>query len=296
MKLFDLHCDTAYRMFRENIHIDSPKLHINLNTLSCFHHVTQTFAFWSNNRDSNAEAWEHFLASYKQFMTVKWPENVSVMLSIEDLRLIDGKIERLALLEQMGIRFVGLFWGGDNIFGTSHNSTADTGLSMFGKETLKECFRLGLIPDVSHASHRSTEQILDLATAQSKPVIASHSNFYECFPHSRNLLTAHAIQIQKLGGLVGLSFVPEHLGGNAIECFANHYVFGYDLGLSDILCIGSDFDGTDNLIFGISCQSDIGKIAQFLLDQGFSHPAIQHLFYQNGEAFLRNIRHHFVSE
>ena len=84
MKLFDFHCDTAYRMAKENLTISSPKLQINTETMQQFSSLTQTFAFWSDKNSDDETAWQDFLAAYSRFFTQGMPQNVSYLLSIED--------------------------------------------------------------------------------------------------------------------------------------------------------------------------------------------------------------------
>ena len=287
MKLIDLHCDTAYRIWSEHTSFSSAKLQIRKDTVEKFEDLIQIFAFWSNYKMTNEEAWSHFLSCYNHFNSLHFPQSMKRLYAIEDLRLIGTELSKISLLKNMGISFAGLFWAEDNLFGSGHNCVLDMGLSDFGKEVVLKCFEHKVVVDVSHASSKSTEQILKLAADYHQPIFASHSNFYAVTHHTRNLQTEHAQEIEKLGGVIGLSFVPSHLGDEKIEGFIRHLEYGLSLNLDDCLCIGSDFDGTDCLPIGISSQSDIFYLYKVLTDRGLPSNKCENLLWGNGNLFLK---------
>ena len=287
MKLFDFHCDTAYRMNKENLSIHSPDLQINAQTMQCFSHLVQTFAFWSEKNTDDETAWKTFLRAHKLFFSQYLPQNVSYLLSIEDLRIIDHKIERLAQLKAMGIAVVTPFWAGKNAFGCAHNAEFDTGLTDWGKYVMEACFSQNLILDVSHASHQSTADILKLANEHNQTVVATHSNFFDCCAHSRNLATEHAEEIKRLGGIIGLNLYPPHLGGDMPTHFKKHLIYAIDHHLERQICLGTDFDGIDICVQGIQKQNHLIKLHHELEKSEIDHFMLNRLFYQNGIDFLK---------
>ena len=59
-KLIDLHCDTAYRMYKEKQPLRSNDLHIALDKVSGFKKYVQVAAIWSDNTRSDEEAYSDF--------------------------------------------------------------------------------------------------------------------------------------------------------------------------------------------------------------------------------------------
>lgn len=291
MRLFDLHCDTAHLMKKKGILPTNDALHINTHTLSAFDDVTQIFAFWCDKTMDDEASYLAFFETLAYFKANKHllGDRVNALLSVEDGRLLCERIERLDILKNNGIRILTPFWGAENCLGCGHLVKKDTALSEFGEAAILRCFEKKILCDVSHASEKSTNQILSMAKNKA-PIIATHSNFYSIRPHTRNLTDEQAIRIYKSGGLIGLSMVPFHLAESTatIGDFAKHLKHAYDLGIEDSICFGCDFDGTDELVQDITNQSSLLKIADFLLEEGISSKRVEALFYGNATRFFEN--------
>lgn len=77
----------------------------------------------------------------------------------------------------------------------------DPGLSVFGKEVIRECNRLGILVDVSHASDQTFWETIE--TSQ-KPIIASHSGARALTDVARNLTDPMLKALAKNRGMVGV--------------------------------------------------------------------------------------------
>jgi hypothetical protein len=64
------------------------------------------------------------------------------------------------------------------------NATIYGGLSEFGKLVIIEMNRIGMMVDLSHTSHQTQLDVLNVTKA---PVIFSHSSSYTLCNHSRNV-------------------------------------------------------------------------------------------------------------
>jgi len=85
---------------------------------------------------------------------------------------------------------------------TDRSGPRHYGISALGKVAVEECNRLGIMIDVSHASDKSTWDILKYSQA---PVLASHSGAYAAFPHPRNLNDPLLREIAANGGVVQMN-------------------------------------------------------------------------------------------
>ena len=218
LSLFDTHCDTAYELFHRGVHLDANEgCHISLDKAACYERYAQYYAVWSNRRLDDEACWQDFLkiaANFKAELARIPDQAVQVtnaselesavkagkhaaILAVEDARLTAGKIERLDELYARGVRYLTLLWGGDTCIGGSHNT--ENGLTDFGKAVAKRCFELGIVPDISHASEQSVDDLLPIAYACGKPFIATHSNSHALYPHTRNLRDRHFAAIKELG-------------------------------------------------------------------------------------------------
>jgi len=77
------------------------------------------------------------------------------------------------------------------------------GLTDFGKEVVRELERLGIVPDVSHATDEALWEILDVTNG---PVIASHSNCRALCDMPRNLTDGQIRALGERGGVIGVHF------------------------------------------------------------------------------------------
>ena len=288
MQLFDFHADTPHKMYRNNLSFTSPALHINQATLSHFSRVWQVFAFWSDKANTDEEAWAHLWPSYQCFCSTTFPSHLTPILSVEDARLLCGRLERLDELKGAGFRMIGLFWSGDTSLGSAHDSLLDRGLTSFGVDVVKWCFENDVYVDVAHASHHSTKQILDLAEKANCPVMCSHSAFDAVWHHSRNITDDEAKRIAMLGGVIGLDFVPSHIGGDSISDLIKHITHSQHLHVFSSLCLGSDFDGTDQLPAPIQSQGDLPFFYTAMRLHGSSQEEIDGLFYLHAKQKLKS--------
>jgi membrane dipeptidase len=80
-------------------------------------------------------------------------------------------------------------------------------LSRLGRPAIKEMNRIGMIIDASHASEDCARQVFELSKA---PVVFSHSNVKGVFDCARNLPDDILDMVPNNGGVVCVTFVPEH--------------------------------------------------------------------------------------
>ena len=310
LSLFDTHCDTAFELYRRNEELQDNTCHISLSNAQKYDKYVQLFAIWSDRRLDDQTCWEDFLkiadnfdrliehkkTAIKRVRTASALQNAiseqkrAAILAVEDARLLAGDIDRLQVLYDKGVRCMTLLWGGETCIGGSHNTEA--GLTDFGKLVTEKCFEIGIVPDISHASEQSVDHVIEIATKCGKPFIATHSNSYSAYAHTRNLRDRHLKELMRLGGIVGVSMCPAHLRdcsqGNATsEDVVRHIDRYMELGAQDHLCFGCDFDGTD-LPSDITNVGDLYKIADLLIQRGYSAEQIDKIFWKNAYTFFQN--------
>lgn len=309
LSLFDTHCDTAYELFHRQEDITENSCHISLSHAKDYEKYVQLFAIWSNRRKDDETCWQEFLQVAENFdrLIALNHQGISrvrnnneleqtlanghraAILAVEDARLLAGDIDRLQVLYDMGVRCMTLLWGGETCIGGSHDT--QSGLTDFGKLVTKKCFEIGIVPDISHASEQSVDDVIEIAKAYNKPFIATHSNSYSAYSHTRNLRDRHLKELMALGGTVGVSMCCIHLrdcsNQNAqIDDVVRHIDHYMELGAQDHLCFGCDFDGTD-LPQGISNVGDLYAIAEALEKRGYSQELIGKIFWQNAYTFFQ---------
>ena len=278
MKLFDLHCDTLWAAYH-----GSKNLHITPDKVKNYDEYKQIFAIFSNANLSDDEA-------YYEFWEILNHSEKQTYLAVEGANLLGGDITRLDKLYDAGVRFLTLVWAGVSCIGGAFGT--DVGLTDFGKLTVRRCFEIGIVPDLSHSSEHLFWDTINIADEYHKPIIATHSNSRAICKHSRTLTDEMFTAIKNRGGIVGISLFHTHLSDTeicTIDTVISHIEHFLSLGGENTVCIGSDFDGMSELPDGISDISDMYKIYDRLLSMNYSAHLADKIFFNNAQNFiLRN--------
>ena len=304
LNLFDLHCDTPFELYLHGTKLAENRHHVSLAGAAVYPQYTQVMAIWSNRKQNDDTAFRNFhkIADYlmtelennshhitfvrdkKGFEAATTPARA--FLAVEDARILGGRLDRLPVLYARGVRFLTLVWSGESCIGGAFDTSA--GLTDFGKSVVEECFKMGIVPDISHASEATASETFAIAEAHKKPVIATHSCSHSVYAHPRNLRDEQFETIKSLGGLVGVSFCDIHLTdkqGATVDDVVRHVEHYMSLGGADIVAFGTDFDGAD-MPEGISCPADLLKVGEALARVNYTETQIRKLFSENATRFV----------
>lgn len=211
---------------------------------------------------------------------------MSAVLTMEDGKAVEGKMENLRRYYDMGFRALSLTWNFENCFGAPNSKDPEImqkGLTPFGKEAVAYMQGLGMLVDVSHLSDGGFFDVADICR---KPFAATHSNCRALGPHKRNMTDDMIRVLGETGSVAGINFGPEFLNAD-VECkdstavlMAKHARHMADIGGIDCVGIGSDFDGiVGNLEISDCSKMDI--LAEALKKEGFTQSDIEKIFYKN---------------
>lgn len=304
LNLFDLHCDTPFELYVHGSSPEENKHHVSLSGADAYPNYTQVMAIWSNRRQDDDTAFRSFhkIADYLMHELQRLCDRVTfvrdatglqtattqarVFLAVEDARILAGRLDRLPVLHARGVRFLTMVWGGESCIGGAFDT--QTGLTDFGKTVVEDCFNLGIVPDISHASEQTADDMFALAEKHGKPVIATHSCAHSVYAHPRNLRDAQFEAIKRLGGIVGVSFCDVHVADKKqveIADLIRHVEHYMSLGGEDTVAFGTDFDGAD-MPKDINRPSDLIKIGEALARLNYTETQIKKLFSQNATRFV----------
>lgn len=292
MKLFDLHSDTLYEAYTRKLSpVSSDRLQAPLG-VSPFEKTHRVSAIWCDNTLDDKACFDKFLKikayTEKALFKEPLPESVTLTYAVEDIRLLDRRLDRLALLYGCGVRVATLTWQGLSSVGGAFDT--DKGLTDFGKAAVREASKLGIVIDLSHASEASCKDALHAMDAAGGRVIASHSNAFSVCPHRRNLTDYWIDALIERGALIGLSLVPGHLSLDK-NATVDTLLFHIDHMLKrqnaeSVLAFGSDFDGVSSLPEGITSLSDLPKLYE-KISKAFGNGIAARMFYDNAAAFFQ---------
>jgi membrane dipeptidase len=301
MRYMDLHCDTAGRIFYENLNLRNELCKINIKNLKAGENLGQVFAFFVDKKLNN-DSYDEFMKLYNRFIKEikKNSEQIEIVrnnkelffaqesgkigafLSIEGGEAIERDVKLLKRVYEMGIRILTITWNYRNELGYPNVEFVDKDkhLTEKGMEVIEECESLGIIPD---ASHLSDAGFYDLIKVCKKPFIASHSNSRTITNHPRNLSDDMIKLLAGKGGVMGINFCSDFLGDKSISSVEEmifHIKHIRNIGGIDVLAIGSDFDGIKNEV-EIKNASEIDKLYTALKKNNFNEAEIEKIFYKN---------------
>ena len=238
----DTHCDTAFNLPRKDWRIGDrhdPALRssgkIDLPRMAEGGLDAEFFAAFvaqgPRTPEGNAKAGKEVMATIDAIhkMAVDYPGLVGIALTPDDADSLKKAGRRAAYIGiengyavgndlgllrdyyERGVRYVTLCHSRDNDIcdsSTDRTNPGDDGLSAFGREVVRECNRLGMLVDVSHASDRSFFDVLEVSEA---PVIASHSCARAICDNPRNLTDDMLRALAKNGGVMQMCFLSNYV-------------------------------------------------------------------------------------
>ena len=272
MRIIDMHCDTLIEGWRkpERSFYDGDTS-INLKLLKENGSLLQFFAMYlSRNEMKTMDSYDILKGIYGYYQTQmeKYSDIIkpvysaqdvlenekkgllSSLLTVEDGVFIDGKIERVQEVYDMGVRLITLMWNFENSIGFPCSDDPEAhlkGLKPFGIEVVEKMNELGIIIDVSHMSEGG---FYDVARYSKKPFVASHSCARALCSHRSNLTDDQLRTIGNAGGIVGVNFECSFLkeGSNCAtyDQIIEHLLYMKDKAGIDAVGFGSDFDGIED--------------------------------------------------
>lgn len=215
----------------------------------------------------------------------------ATLLAIEEGGAIDGSLEALRCLYELGVRAMTLTWSNRNDIADGINEEATgSGLTLFGKQVVAEMNRLGMLVDVSHISTAGFWSVIETST---KPIIATHSNAKSLCSHPRNLNDEQIKALAQNGGLAGITFAGQFLEEDwrnaCIESVYKHIDYMLNLiGNDDHIGFGSDFDGISHPPYNIQGVQDYKPLTEYL-SKYYSDETINKITHQNVINLLQKV-------
>lgn len=278
MNYFDLHCDTAYELYKRSLPFKNDILSVTPN--NHFNNWVQTFAIWiADDTENPFPLYKNILADIKEKL-----ENADLLpiFSVEGGAVIENDINRLDVLKQDGIKMLTLTWNGENSIAGGNKT--DKALTDFGKKAINKLNNLKIATDLSHLNKKSFYSAVELADFP----IATHSNSYEICNNPRNLTLEQINLIAEKQGIIGITFYPLFLGDNVFEKIYENIFLLCDKGYENNIGIGSDFDGGE-MDKNLNNISKIPILYSFLENKGLKKQILDKIFYENAYNFIAKL-------
>ncbi len=279
-RIFDSHCDTLLRSKAEEFFVTGGgDLQVDLPGLleSSVYDLVMAVCV-KPYRGREEDMWERGLNNFKAFMITEKPR---LHFALEGCEAIANGW-RLPFHPLVA----SLTWNGDNPYAGGIGSEMD--LTDDGRKLIRELTRDNTSIDLSHLNDRSRKSVLKLGL----PVCATHCNARKlCNGKNRNLPDEDLIEIARLGGVTGVTFVPDFLEENGseatIEAVVNHMEYIAEKTSIDNVGFGSDFDGVQKLPPGIKGVVSWQRIIDALENRGWSSENIDKAAGSNWRRFYK---------
>jgi membrane dipeptidase len=197
------------------------------------------------------------------------PNITAGFLGVEGAQALDGDVNNVDVLFDVGIRMMAPTHFFDNDLGGSAHGVAKGGLTEKGKEMIRRMEAKRMIVDVAHASPKTIDDVLAVAT---RPVVVSHTGVKGTCDNTRNLSDEHLKAIAKTGGVIGIGFWDTAVCGTDAKAIAKAIRYAVDVAGINHIGLGSDFDGAVTTPFD---TTGLVQITDALLAEGFSESDIE---------------------
>jgi membrane dipeptidase len=158
----------------------------------------------------NLVAWQLLLAAAPELAlpvravddisAAKATRRVGIVYGFQNATPFEDELGFVELWTRLGVRIVQLAYMYRNLVGAGCLEADDPGLSLFGRDVVRELNRCGVAIDLSHCGPRTTLEAIELSA---KPVLFTHANARALVDTPRNKSDAALTALAARGGVVG---------------------------------------------------------------------------------------------
>jgi membrane dipeptidase len=224
--IVDGHCDTPYRLFRHNVHLDDhdTEAQADLKTLRESGITASFFAayvppFYADRGAADFArrliAVIHEEASRRPDALVlatdsagiraaKRDGKIALMIGVEGGHAIEDSLDILRELYASGARYMTLTHVNTNGWcDSSGDAPRHGGLTDFGRDVVRTMNDLGMLVDISHVSDDAFHAVIETTRV---PILATHSSCRALCRHPRNMTDDMLRALARNGGVCMINF------------------------------------------------------------------------------------------
>lgn len=235
--IVDGHCDTPYRLFRHNVHLDEhdTEAQADLRSLQESGITASFFAayvppFYANRgaaafarklitliRDEAERRPDAltFCVDSEGIRTAKREQKIALMIGVEGGHAIEDSLDVLREFYASGVRYMTLTHVNTNNWCDSSGDAAKHGgLTTFGREVVSTMNDLGMIVDISHVSDDAYRHVIETTRV---PVVATHSSARALCNHARNMTDDMLRTLATNGGVCMVNFFSAFISDDVAQ-------------------------------------------------------------------------------
>ncbi len=303
MQYIDLHCDTVTRcadggldFYGGGVMACVEKLQKGGCLAQCFAVFTQgadrdKFAFYVNYYKEQLKKYSNSVLPVTcgaDFFRAEKEGKVGAVLTVENLGFLKGDLSGLEILGGYGVKMASLVWNYQNELAFPNlifkdglplfKNRESRGLTASGAEAVEMLDGMKIIVDISHLSDGGARQIL---SKRKIPAVASHSNAAGVCGVCRNLTDELIKEIAACGGVTGVNFCKDFLGGGDVfDRILKHIRHLINTGGENSIAFGSDFDGIPE-VRGLEDAAKMPALLNYLNLKGIKSATLEKIAYKN---------------
>ncbi len=174
------------------------------------------------------------------FAKCKAEKRTGVIFSFESVEMLEGKLERISLFRNLGVRVMQLSYNKASPFGAGVLADPPTGLTELGHKAVDLMNKEGVAIDISHANLATS---FDVMKASARPSLITHAGCAAIYNHPRNKSDRLLRAVAQQGGVVGIYDLPYLTPSPkqpTLDDYMRHMIHALKVCGEDHVGIGSD--------------------------------------------------------
>lgn len=247
-------------------------------------------------------SWLTFGKSIREIEEGREQGKLVVGFNVQDTAQLGTDLSRVEALDEIGVRHMVLAYNTRNLVADGCAEPANAGLSIFGRQVVREMNRVGIIVDCSHTGRRSSLEAIELSQ---RPTIFSHSGAHSVCAHIRNIHDDQIRACATSGGVVGVVGIGAFIGDAEAraESVFRHIDYMVNLVGPEHVGLGTDYvkdmpsiwaairaskdqswpDPTGTQLYEGGCfqPEQLVELVQIMVTHGYPRDAIEGILGQN---------------
>ncbi len=201
------YCNWSREIFKINREAKLDAVHVTIVYHEDYDELLERIGEWEKHFKENSDLIFH-AKNYKDIEKAREQNKTAIFFGFQNCSPIEDNINLVEKVHELGCRFMQLTYNNQSLLATGCYEKIDSGVTNFGKQTIKEMNRVGIVIDMSHSAEKSTFDAIELSE---KPIAITHANPLSWHNALRNKSDDLLKALAESGGMLGLSLYPHHL-------------------------------------------------------------------------------------
>jgi microsomal dipeptidase-like Zn-dependent dipeptidase len=201
------YCNWSREIFAQMRQADLTAVVATLTYHGTLRAVVDEVMAWSDRFRDNADLIFHG-RSAADLDRAREEGRTAIFFGLQNPMPMEDDLRLLEILHALGVTSFQITYNTQSLLGCGWTEPRDSGLTLMGREVVREMNRIGMLIDLSHAGERTAIEAIE---ASQRPVIISHANPIWWRETKRNVSDTLLEALAAKEGMIGLSLYPHHM-------------------------------------------------------------------------------------